>query len=271
MRNVGVWGLAVVITLGAAVYQRLTGPTHPLRGSASIAGDAIRFRLPRSHGGEGGPTVAIELPRDASAELVYRRYPTNEPWTRISMQRDEATVSAALPHQPPAGKLEYFIAVRRGSEALLLPPKRTAVIRFKGHVPLGILIPHVLFMFVAMLFSNAAGVEAALTGERMRRYASVAVGCLAAGGLVLGPIVQKLAFGDLWTGIPFGYDLTDNKTLIAALVWGAALWATYRRPLRQSRWWVLAGATMLLAVYSIPHSALGSQLNPETGVVETGG
>ncbi|MCK7537691.1 MAG: hypothetical protein MZV63_45435 [Marinilabiliales bacterium] len=38
-------------------------------------------------------------------------------------------------------------------------------------------------------------------------------------GMILGPVVQKYAFGDLWTGIPFGWDLTDNKTLIAVFAW----------------------------------------------------
>ena len=37
--------------------------------------------------------------------------------------------------------------------------------------------------------------------------------------MILGPIVQYYAFGDLWTGIPFGWDLTDNKTLIALIFW----------------------------------------------------
>jgi len=31
--------------------------------------------------------------------------------------------------------------------------------------------------------------------------------------------VQHYAFGQLWTGVPFGWDLTDNKTLLAALAW----------------------------------------------------
>ncbi len=40
-----------------------------------------------------------------------------------------------------------------------------------------------------------------------------------AGGMILGPLVQYFAFGELWTGIPFGWDLTDNKTLIALIFW----------------------------------------------------
>ena len=45
---------------------------------------------------------------------------------------------------------------------------------------------------------------------------------LVAGGFVLGPIVQHQAFGAYWTGIPFGFDLTDNKVLIALVAWGVA-------------------------------------------------
>jgi len=35
----------------------------------------------------------------------------------------------------------------------------------------------------------------------------------------LGPLVQLNAFGDLWTGWPFGGDWTDNKTLFAFIFW----------------------------------------------------
>ena len=40
---------------------------------------------------------------------------------------------------------------------------------------------------------------------------------LGLGGMILGPIVQKYAFGAYWTGIPFGHDLTDAKNLVDAL------------------------------------------------------
>ena len=37
--------------------------------------------------------------------------------------------------------------------------------------------------------------------------------------MILGPLTQYYAFGALWTGFPFGIDLTDNKTLIALIGW----------------------------------------------------
>ncbi len=38
MKSWQAWLIALVVTLSAAVYQRLTGPTWPLRGKAHLAG-----------------------------------------------------------------------------------------------------------------------------------------------------------------------------------------------------------------------------------------
>ncbi|MDZ7774483.1 MAG: hypothetical protein U5L09_02140 [Bacteroidales bacterium] len=89
------------------------------------------------------------------------------------------------------------------------------IIRFKGAVPDYILIPHILLMFAAMLFSTRAGLEVVLKRKRTLLYATVTVITLFLGGLILGPVVQNYAFGDYWTGWPFGHDMTDNKTLVS--------------------------------------------------------
>ena len=95
--------------------------------------------------------------------------------------------------------------------------------RFKGDVPALVLIPHVVTMFVSMMIGIRAALAAVLGRPESRRYAWVAVVGIAIGGLVLGPIVQKCAFGAYWTGWPFGSDLTDNKTLGMWLAWVAAV------------------------------------------------
>jgi hypothetical protein len=85
--------------------------------------------------------------------------------------------------------------------------------------------------------------------------------------MILGPLVQKYAFGELWTGIPFGWDLTDNKTLIAFAFWVLAVWMNRKKA--RPGYTVLA-AIVLLLIYSIPHSMFGSQLNYDTGTVTQG-
>ncbi len=84
----------------------------------------------------------------------------------------------------------------------------------------------------------------------------------------MGPVVQKFAFNEFWTGVPFGIDLTDNKTLIAMIAWLLALWKS--REVKYGRYWVIGAAIVLLLVYSIPHSVLGSELNYETMQVGSG-
>lgn len=267
-RPVWQWTLAIVITLAAAVYQRGTGPTYPRRVSFDLGDASYAQRLPRSHGGATGCPVAIEVPdRDVTGVLRFRRYPTDEAWTTMTLRREGDVLEGELPRQPPAGKLEYVVVLTGPDGSTAAGPDAATVIRFKGYVPPGFLVPHVLFMFLAMLVSTLAGIKAVAGTPRRLHYTWVTVVLLFIGGLVFGPIVQKYAFGDFWTGVPFGWDLTDNKVAVAFLFWAVALVANLskRRPVL-----IVVAAIVLLAVYSIPHSVMGSELDPVTGEVITG-
>lgn len=83
------------------------------------------------------------------------------------------------------------------------------------------------------------------------------------GGMILGPLVQKAAFGEYWVGFPWGIDLTDNKTLIMWLAWLAACLVLRLRPRQKfaGRIAVAAAAVVMTAVYLIPHSLRGSELD----------
>ena len=116
-------------------------------------------------------------------------------------------------------------------------------------------------MFLGMLFSTRAGLEAVVKGPSRRSLTTLAFGLLLVGGFVLGPMVQKAAFGAYWTGIPWGYDLTDNKTLIAVAAWLLAAWRVYTRP--GARWSIVMAAVVTIAVFVIPHSVWGSQIRWE--------
>jgi hypothetical protein len=122
-------------------------------------------------------------------------------------------------------------------------------------------------MFIAMLFSTLAGLMSIIKYPSYKNYANWTLLTLIVGGMILGPIVQYYAFGDLWTGIPFGWDLTDNKTLIAFLFWILAVVMNRKkeRPL-----YVALAAFVLLLVYCIPHSLFGSELDYASGEVTQG-
>lgn len=261
MSRTTVWILAVLITLVSAVWQRRSGPTRPVRGRAVVAGAEATFRFERSHGGDGDQPVRVKVADPGVAgTLLWRRYPTSEPFRQVEMRRDGDELVAFLPHQPPAGKLQYTVRLARGTAFASLPDK-LVVTRFKGAVPTAILLPHVLAMVATMLLSAAAALTA-LAGRGVRRLTLVTLFVLAVGGFVLGPIVQKLAFGAWWTGVPFGWDLTDNKTLVAGLAWAVAAWRG--RQGRDARWAVVAAGALTLLVFAIPHSAFGSEIRWET-------
>jgi hypothetical protein len=253
------WLLAFFITAGAAVYQRMTGPTYPVSGTIQFRGQVISYRFDRSHGGEDDHTVKLQSADNSlRADLNWKRYKSNDTWSSTPMKNTAGVFSAALPHQPPAGKLMYYIKLTSEGESVNVPPENPVVIRFKGDVPLPILITHVSLMFIGMLISTRAGLEFFRKERRLERLTHWSVALLSVGGLIFGPIVQKYAFDAYWTGWPFGPDLTDNKTAFIVLSWVVAAIALRRS--RHPERWALAAAIITLAVYMIPHSLLGSEL-----------
>ena len=228
----------------------------------------IQAVFPRS--GEISAPQVIELktsgPEMDSAFLDYRKYKSGGEWTRLKFDSENGGLKAELPQQPPAGKLEYKVNVYDDNDSLALT-NAPVVIRFKGGVPLFVLIPHILLMFSAMLFSTRAGIEAIINGAGTAKLTYITLILLASGGMILGPVVQNYAFGAYWTGWPLGSDLTDNKTLLAFLGWVAAFIAVKKG---KGRAWVIAASLILLAVYLIPHSMFGSELDYSTGRIGTG-
>ncbi len=268
LRQALLWALAGLIMLGSVAFQRLTGPTHPKRGGYVLAGQAFRYRLSRSGDSARDERIALPDPgQGVSGTLWYRRFRTSEAFTPVPLAREtrgaRSDLSASLPRQPAAGKLEYFLSLRQQDQTVRVPADgSTIVIRFKDAVPVPLLVSHVLLMFLGVLIGVRTGLAALVQGPDMRFLAWATLAALTLGGLVLGPFVQRYAFGAYWTGFPFGGDLTDNKTL---LMWGAwalacGLLAATDRHLPRRIALGLAAAVML-TVYLIPHSARGSELD----------
>lgn len=257
-KNTLLWIFAILFTLGSAYYQRLTGPTHPARGKVMIAGTEISYKLIRSFPRPTDAPVKITVEdREVKGYFRFKRYPSHDEWQEMQLERQDDLLIAYIPHQPPAGKVNYQIFLQKGNEEVKLTAE-PITIRFRGDVPAWAIIPHIIMMFMAMLCSTRAGLAALFSG-RTSRLTLLTVIFLAAGGLVLGPVVQKFAFGSYWTGWPFGTDLTDNKTLAAFVVWVIALIKTRKNP--NHRGWVLAASIVLLLMYMIPHSTMGSEID----------
>ena len=260
-RSSVLWILAFLITAGSAVYQRVTGPTYPKRGKAELAGRELRYRLPRSMAGGDAVVRVPAVTAETRGTLAWKRHKTRDEWTYTPMKRENGELVGRLPQQPSAGKLAYRVILQDRMERLSLVGE-PVVIRFRGEVPMAVLALHVMAMFGAMLAGTRAGLEFFTAKPEYGRLVVWTLGLLTVGGLLLGPVVQKYAFGAYWTGWPWGTDLTDNKTVVAWLGWVLA-WLRLRRAPERAGLWVMGAAVVMLAVFAIPHSLLGSELKYE--------
>jgi hypothetical protein len=285
MKKFVLWFLAFIITISAALYQRHTGPTYPKKADVNLNSKLYKLRLVRSLSLDERPEVKLSITdTTVRAKIFYKRFRSDEEYqtadfkykvyplhsfvmNRIFKMTEEKGFFAEVPRQPAAGKIQYYFEITDSKGANNYFKDDPIVIRFKGGVPGYILGPHILFMFLAMFFSTLAGLMSIIKFHLYKKYAVWTLILLIIGGMILGPLVQYFAFGDLWTGIPFGWDLTDNKTLIALIFWAIAVIMNRRqdRPI-----FTALAAVVLLLVYSIPHSLFGSQLDYSTGHVVQG-
>lgn len=308
-KGISLWVLATVLMLAAGSYQERTGPTYPHDGTLRVNGADRDYSLPRTQ--TTGKELRIAVPDPgpgATGAVVWRRYPTDDPFTTTPLQaatseKGEAELTAGLPSQPPAGKLEYRVELNTPGGVVRIPSEAEAqagegmiVARYKDAVPIPLLIAHIACMFFALLLGIRVALAALFQPSGIGRLPWISLGLMSVGGLLLGPFVQKYAFGAYWTGFPWGYDLTDNKTLLMWLAWAAAcvvLWRGRRGTGATgtaggtgpsgvsgvSRAALVVAALVMTGVYLIPHSFRGSQLDysqvdqgkPAADAIDTGG
>jgi len=258
------WLFAIIFTCGIAIYQRVTGPTYPVTGKVAVNENIIKYKLIRTAENDKDAPISVTVPdKSVNGTISYKRFKSNDTLTAAAMTREGDKLTFMMPKQPAAGKIQYSVSLSGTPEPVKLT-ENPVVMRFKGPVPLFVLLPHILLMFLAMLFSTRAGIEALIKGKKTYLYALLTLIFFIPGGLILGPMVQNYAFGAYWTGWPlkgilnFG-DLTDNKTAIAVLGWAVAVYMLRKNP--NARGWAIAAAIILLAVYLVPHSVLGSEID----------
>ena len=256
--------------MAAAFYQKHTGPTYPKKLDITLNNKPYKLNLVRSLALNEKPEVKLSIADSTiRAKIFYKRFRSEEEYQSadFSYKNIPEGLFAPVPQQPAAGKIQYYLELTDSKGTHTYLKEKPVVIRFKGGVPSFILIPHILLMFTAMLFSTLAGLMSVIKYSLYKKYAVWTLILFIAGGMILGPIVQYFAFGDFWTGIPFGWDLTDNKTLIALIFWILAVYMNRKtdRPL-----YTAIAAFVLLLVFSIPHSLFGSELNYGSGQVTQG-
>lgn len=271
--SAGLWALAAVLAVACFLYQDTTGPTYPLEGTVDTAKGPVSFTFLRSEtlGTDLKIMLREPVPAGVTGSVRYRRYRSNDQWKTVPMRPGEFEfsrrgttskvkgVGVELPAlDKRAGKYEYFVVIDDGSgKPFSVTGDKPVYARYKGDVPMPVLLVHILTIFASMAFALRTVMEALRPKGEYRWMIWATLLSLIAGGFIMGPIVQYYAFGVLWSGVPFGFDWTDNKVLVELVFWVFALVMNTGK--RSAKWPVyLAGAVTLL-VYFIPHSIFGSE------------
>jgi hypothetical protein len=160
-----------------------------------------------------------------------------------------------LPLQPPGGKLQYYIELIKDGKPYYISKEEPVVIRFRGNVPAWIRFPHRLLILLALFFSTVSGLYILFKKDHYWKYVDWTFIALLAGGFLFGPFVQKYAYGEFWSRVPFGFDLADYKILPAFLFW---TWAFVANRRKERRIPVLIAGIMTLLIFSIPQGLIDS-------------
>ncbi len=254
------WLFTFLLTIGSAIFQRITGPTYPVSGKFTLGEKTFRYKFERSHSSNSPLVIQIEIKNpEVTGNVYWKRFRVNEDYTVVKMVNENGILKAEIPPQPPAGKIEYRVELFDKNSSVLIPENEFVVLRFKNDVPVLILIPHIIFIFLSMLYSTRSGLEYFNSERNYKKYINLTILFLILGGFIFGPLVQYYAFGVFWSGIPFGIDLTDNKTLIALLFWLIAYFKFKKSETNHK--WILIAAIVMFIIFLIPHSLLGSELD----------
>ncbi len=180
----------------------------------------------------------------------------------------------SIPSQERGTLVEYYIEARAGSDLVVRVPAQDRSPGFsfyyKGTANRGVLLSHVILMFVSLAILLLAG-YLALRAIRNRklvlhipRLAFLGAVVFFVSSFPLGMIVAYQTYGKPWTGFPVGTDITDNKSLAIVLYWAAATFlyrgsvfkkdpTTDLLSMRTLPFVYLAGVILTIVLFLIPH------------------
>jgi hypothetical protein len=252
------WAPALLAALALAYFQWRTSSARPLRGSAAVAEQQLKYSLPRSAENASDAKVAIPDLGVPAPRILWRPYPSDAPFTVVFFGPEpigkKKMMTANLPAQPPLGMLEYAI------EAANVPipdDDSTVILHFKGPIPKLALFSHVALVFLALTTSIRTGLGA-LTGRDEKALPWATLGLTLVGGAVLGAFVHKAAYGAFWADS----DMSGGKTLAMLIVWLAAcLLAGFPKIRRPA---LVLASLLTIVAFLIPHSLQASKLKHQS-------
>jgi hypothetical protein len=180
--------------------------------------------------------------------------------------------ATTLPGREKGLRTYYFLSAEDvAGNRVVLPEGATEIwsgeydyfkLRSEGRASRWALIVHIHLMIVAiLLFVHALYYALSVISGVDRAGAMVTTvyaGLMAffITGFPIGWMIEKQVLGNYWEGIPFGWDITDSKTLFIFIFWMIPVFLRLRRRLSDHGFarWVVAGTLFTIAMFLLPHS-----------------
>jgi hypothetical protein len=203
---------------------------------------------------------------------------------KVSVMQKVKEGSTYVDYLPGLSKGErwfYYIEAEDTAGNIMTIPERVKegrqinfYVTFEGTANRLLFISHIVLAITAVIFwvhSVFYAVNYLITGERYNirlEFYSVLYGTISffIFAFPVGGYIAHQVFGQAWSGIPFGWDITDNKSLIAFLYYAAILYLvkdkfngrnTNNEDIINDKNFsllVILGIVITVIVYNIPHS-----------------
>lgn len=269
----------ILITLVIFVVARRLSMNRPSEVEWTGNGIRITHMTVYEQVGPGQPEIILQVepPTEIEADVLYRALGT-EAFDTVGMSEISKGVwSARLPAKEKGDRLYYGFRLSRtafheqGGSSTLTDETGYYLIKYKGEVSVTVLVLHILCMFAAFFFIVEAiiGAFAMLIYKDNKEFTVAQTRWVLLfsflGGVPLGFVLNSQRFGPLWEAVPFGTDVTDNKTQLIIIIWiilAALSWKSFacRRTGRDAigpgayAIAVIIASVLSLFLYLVPHS-----------------
>jgi len=229
-------GLAFLFTILLLAFTRKTTAVRSVHEMVAEHGILIEHNTVPRQVGDEIPVISARVEGASEVRLVYKIGKDGE-YQSVEMSAkpgEENVFAASIPHHPKSTKAWYFLeaaTVREGGLVKVTLPERDSGqirpvrLKFRGEVPLYIIIPHIVSIFAAIFFATLTLFSAIelkrgkTTLKKSVRLCTVTLLFLFIGFFPFGWAMNYFAFGVLWEAFPFGRDVTDNKSQIMFVFW----------------------------------------------------
>src|SRR3989304_1030598 len=221
---------------------------------------------------------------DIKEVRIFYKKAMGEEFKKIVMQRvkDGSIYADYLTGLSKGERWFYYIEAEDTTSNILSIPERIQegekqinfYVTFEGTANRLLFFSHIVLAITAVIFwvhSVFYAVNYLITGERYNirlEFYSVLYGTISffIFAFPVGGYIAHQVFGQAWSGIPFGWDITDNKSLITFLYYAAILYLVKGKfngrntgnggNINDKNFFLLVilGIVITVIVYNIPHS-----------------